>query len=146
MKTAGANIVQGVTIGVASGLILVLFVWVWNSYDQHRERQEQIDYLSATIQEHRLSIEEAEGFYHEALDREFNRDELRKAYLDSMYRRVLAILDGRASRLTFDEVHELRQVFFALERHPNWIPNDRGYRGLFNDLEAVEWLDLEPLQ
>ena len=146
MKTVGTNIVQGVTIGVTSGLILGLFVWAWNSYEHHRERQDQVRYLSATIREHRLSIEKAEGFYHEALDREFNRDELRKAHLDSLYHRVQAILDGRASRLTFDEAHGLRQVFFVLERHPNWIPNDRGYRGLFNDLDAIEWLDLEPLQ
>ena len=143
MKTLWANAAQGVAIGVASGLILTVFVGAWNTYDAHQERQEQIRFLAATIDGHRQSIEGAEGFYHEGTGREISQDEIKKAYLTSLYRQVQAILEGRASRLTFDEIRQVREVFFSLERHPNWIPNDKGYYSIFQDFAAIEWLELK---
>ena len=54
-------------------------------------------------------------------------------------------IKGRSSRLSFDEIHQVRLVFLDLEYRPDAVPTDEGYKELFEQLEALEWLDLTPL-
>ena len=72
------------------------------------------------------------------------KDDLRKQYLDEFHREIQQILWGRANRLSFDEIQQIKQPFKILERFPAWVPNDSGYEGIFGQFESVEWLGLKP--
>ena len=60
-----------------------------------------------------------------------------------MHGEIQAILLGRAKRLSFDEIREIKEVFFPVEQYPDWIPNDQGYEVIFGKLESIAWLRLK---
>ena len=143
-------ILQGIIIGVSvvliSGLILGLLKWIKNAPQAQLERREQIRHLAQTIEQAREDIYGATDldFTDHPIGRVIPRDELRKARLQALYQQLQEILVGRASRLKFDEIQEIKKAFKILEDFPNWIPNDQGYDGIFDTLASVEWLGLSP--
>ena len=144
------TLLEGVTIGASagliSGLILGLLSWLKSVIQGHTERREQIRHLARTIEQARDDIHDATDldFTNHPNGRFIPRDELRKARLVGLYQQVQLILLGRASRLKFDEIQQIKRTFKTLEDSPNWIPNDQGYDGVFGQLESVEWLGLRP--
>ena len=145
------NILQGVLIGVSSGVvsgvILGFVFWMTDFVDNRNEKRDQIQYLASEIAEYRELIYRAT-----ALDgtieatgkkRQVSKDDIRKAYYDSMRKEVDAILRERASSLTYDEIREVREVFYT-DLYPGVVLNDTGYGQIFGRLESIKWLNLPP--
>ena len=78
------------------------------------------------------------------IGRNIPRNEVQKSYLQWLHQQVQQILLGRASRLSFDEIQEIKQSFQTVELYPGWVPNDKGYDGIFGQLESITWLRLRP--
>ena len=125
---------------------LGLLNWLKSVFQDRIERREQVLHLRRTIERAKDEIYDASDldFTNSPIGRMVPRDEVRKARLQWLHQQVMQILLGRASRLNFDETQEIKQAFNMLELHPNWIPNDSGYDGIFNQLESAEWLGLTP--
>ena len=144
------KLLEGITIGASagliSGLILSLLYWLKSVIQSRIERREQIRHLARTIEQSRDMIFSASDLdlTDHPVGRMFPRDDIRKAQLQWLHLQVQQILLGRASRLGFDEIQQIRQGFNTVELYPNWVPNDKGYDGIFNQLESVEWLRLTP--
>ena len=144
------KLLEGITIGASagliSGLILGLLHWLKSVIQSRTERREQIRHLARTIEQSRDMIYSASDLdlTDHPVGRMFSRDDIRKTQLQWLHRQIQQILLGRASRLSFDEIQQIRQGFNTVELYPNWVPNDKGYDGIFNQLESVEWLRLTP--
>ena len=144
------TLLEGITIGASagliSGLILGLLHWLKSVIQGRHERREQIRHLAKTIEQSRDMIYSASDvdFTDHPIGRKFPRDEVRKAQFQWFHQQIQQILLGRSSRLSFDELQQVKQVFNAVELYPSWIPNDNGYDGIFNQLASVEWLRLHP--
>ena len=142
------TLLDGITIGASagliSGLLLGLFHWLRGLIQGRMERREQIRHLAKTIEKSRDLIYSASDidFTDHPIGQIFPRDDVRKAQLHWSHQQIQQILLGRATRLRFDEIQEIRQAFSTLELHPNWVPNDKGYEEIFNRLESVQWLRL----
>ena len=139
------KILEGIVIGVTSGIILSLFFWTTGRIENRIERRDQIRYLASVIETSRGLIYSAEtieitlGSKKQRLE----RDDIRKTYYDDMRRQVDSILQGRASRLSYDEINEVRNVFYT-DLYPTVVLNDKGYNNIFGKLESIEWLKLSP--
>jgi len=140
-------VVQGILVGVSSGIVLAILIGGWNAWRVHEERQGQIKFLALLIENYRIMIlgtSDVELRVDDSIVM-VQRDVVRKAYLDAFHKDVKEVLQGRSSRLSFDEIHQVRLVFLDLEYRPDAVPTDEGYEYLFEQLEALEWLDLTPL-
>ena len=144
------QLLEGVTIGASagliSGLLLGLLHWLRGVIQARTERREQIQHLARTIEQARDLIYSASDLdlTDHPVGRMFPRDEMRKAHLQGLHQQIQKILLGRASRMSFDEIQQIKQAFNVVELHPNWVPNDQGYDGIFNQLASTEWLRLNP--
>ena len=146
------TLLEGITIGASAGLISGLILgslhWLKSVIQSRTERREQVRHLARTIEQSRDTIYSASDLdlTDHPVGRMFPRDEVRKAQLQWLHQQIQQILLGRASRLSFDEIQQIKQAFNAVELYPNWVPNDKGYEGIFNQLESVGWLRLNPLR
>ena len=146
------TLLEGITIGASAGLISGLVLgslhWLKSVIQSRIERREQVRHLARTIEQSRDTIYSASDLdlTDHPVGRMFPRDEVRKAQLQWLHQQIQQILLGRASRLSFDEIQQIKQAFNAVELYPNWVPNDKGYEGIFNQLESVGWLQLNPLR
>ena len=142
------DITIGASAGLISGLILGSLHWLKSVIQSRTERREQVRHLARTIEQSRDTIYSASDLdlTDHPVGRMFPRDEVRKAQLQWLHQQIQQILLGRASRLSFDEIQQIKQAFNAVELYPNWVPNDKGYEGIFNQLESVGWLRLNPLR
>ena len=144
------TLLEGITIGASagliSGLILGLLHWLKSVIQGGRERRDQIRHLAKTIEQSRDAIYSVADLdlTDQQIGRKVPRDEVRKARFHWLHQQIQQILLGRSGRLSFDEIQQVKQVFYAFELYPNWIPNDDGYDGIFNQLASVEWLRLHP--
>ena len=69
----------------------------------------------------------------------FEKAEIQKAVFDEMTRRVAAVLDGRATRLSFDEAHSVKTIIVGFANlFPTVRLNDDAYWARFGELEALE--------
>ena len=141
------KILEGVGIGVSSGFILGLAFWLLDFVKIRSERRDQMEHLAKTIERFRGLIYCASELdmtlIHGSQQRRISKDEMRKAYFDDMRRQVEGILRGRASRLSFDEIWEVRGVFYT-DRYPTLLLNDKGYDQIFGKLEAIQSLHPPP--
>ena len=146
------TLLEGITIGASAGLISGLILgslhWLKSVIQSRTERREQVRHLARTIEQSRDTIYSASDLdlTDHPVGRMFPRDEVRKAQLQWLHQQIQQILLGRASHLSFDEIQQIKQAFNAVELYPNWVPNDKGYEGIFNQLESVGWLRLNPLR
>ena len=132
----------GASAGLISGLILGLLHWQKGVIQRSRERREQIQHLAKTLEQTRdliYSTSDVDLTDH-PIGRKIPRDEVRQAQLQWLYKQIQQMLLGRSSRLSFDEIQAVKSVFNTVELHPNWVPNDNGYYGIFTQLESLEWL------
>ncbi len=147
MDAIRSNVVQGIFVGVSSGIVLAIVIGGWNAWLVHEERQDQINFLALLIENYRTVILEASDV-ELMVDGSIvivHRDVARKTYLNAFHKDVEEVLRGRSSRLSFDEIYQVRLVFLHLEYQPEAVPTDEGYEDLFDQLEALEWLDITPL-
>ena len=127
------EILQGIVIGVCSGLILSLAFWANRRIERLIERRNQIRYLARVIASYRDKIYGAEILEVPmgGTNQQFSRDAVRKAYFDDMRSQVESILQGRASRLSYDEIDEIGGVFQHTDANPTIALNDKGYGKVF---------------
>lgn len=133
----------GVVSGTITGVILGIFFWVTGNIRLSVERRDQIRFLSSTIEGFRDQILSAEDIQATLGDQQvrYAKDDIRKAYFDDMRRNVESILQERASRISYDEIQDVRSVFFT-DLYPGVILNDSGYNSIFTKLEELKWLNL----
>ena len=132
------NILQGVLIGVSSGVIsgviLGFVFWMTDFVDNRNEKRDQIQYLAREIAEYRGLIYRAttlDGTIEATGEkRQVSKDDIRKAYYDSMRKEVDSIIRERASSLTYDEIREVREVFYT-DLYTGVVLNDTGYDQIF---------------
>ena len=141
-----ASVSEGMTVGVSAGLMLGLLHWLKSVVQARYERRGQIRHLARTIEHARDMIYTASDldFTEHPIGRRVSKDELRKAYLRELHRQIQQILSGRAGHLKFDEIQQVSQVFIVVELYPSWVPNERGYDGIFKQLTSIQWLKLQP--
>ena len=142
------NIGGGVVTGVTSGLILALFFWAKAYVDNYVARKDQIKFLSRLIEKFESLIFGINDEIHvQHFQQTFPRDQARQAYFDDLRRQLESALAGRSSRLTFDEIEELRVIFIGLhDVFPNFRPNEEWYSNTFQKARSVKWLKLTPNQ
>ena len=144
------TLLEGITIGASAGLISGLILgslhWLKSAIQSRIERREQVRHLASTIEQSRYMIYSASDldFTDHQIGRMIPRDEVRKAKLQWLHQQIQQILLRRASRLSFDEIQQIKQAFNAVELYPSWVPNEKGYDGIFNQLESIDWLSLNP--
>ena len=140
------NVVAGAVAGVIAGTILALSSCLLQEAQNRAERQDQIQTLAALISDYEnqiLSINEGSRFQLGDKVAEFTRDELRNAKYEYLKRRVDSLLDGRTSRLSYDEKQGIREAFSLSDLYPQAILSDGNYREMFAQLEALDWLGLK---
>ena len=138
-----AEIIEGIVIGVSSGIILSLFFGGKNYINKHVERRDQIKFLAQILVKNRDLIFNAKSMRHPLSGIEAKREEVRKAYFEDMRRQLESVLQNRASRLSYDEIKEVKDIFFT-DLFPDVVLNEKGYESIFNNLEAIKWLNLPP--
>ena len=148
MSDLPENLIVGTTTGVASGVILALFFWMRGRMSRFFERRDQIHHLRNLLVDYRSKILGAETIEAQ-LDGEtvkFEKAEVQKAAFDEMTRRLAAVLDGRVTRLSFDEANSVRTIIVDFANlFPTVRLNDDAYRVRFGELEALKWLKLPPM-
>ena len=146
------QLVMGVTIGATagliSGIILGLVNWAMGTIGRRFERRGQIRHIAATVEGIREKIFNATDLdlTNHPIGGIVPQQEVRKAHLTWLHQQVESILLGRASRLTYDEKQEVKQVFRVLDLHPEFIPNDREYRRFFDEFATIEWLGMTSMR
>ena len=145
---AKVDVVEGIVSGVAAGVVLAVFFWVIDQVKRHSERREQIQYLVTLIASHRERIYKPHYMPGDPVMTDIGKDVIRKVQFESMKKEINVSLDGRCSRLSFDEINKLRRIvndWSAItdkwdSTEPNWT--DKFCGNLFGEFEAIEWLDL----
>ena len=74
------KLLEGVVIGVSSGIMLSLFFWARDFVKRRIERRDQIRYLASLIANFRELIYSAETIHISAISQTLTRDEIRKAH------------------------------------------------------------------
>lgn len=148
MSDLPENLIVGTTTGVASGVILAVFFWMRGRMTRFFERRDQIRHLRNLLVDYRSKILGAETIETQLGGEtvKFEKADVQKAYFDELTRRVAAELDGRATRLSFDEAHSVKTVIVGFANlFPTVRLNDDAYRARFGELEALKWLKLPPM-
>ena len=137
--------VEGVGIGISSGLVLSAILALIQWLQSRIERRNQVQVLAGVIRDFRNQIYDAKSVdvTLEQSPKTFTKDALQHAYYGDMQRQVSQILAGRSSRLSFDEIGEVRSAFFTV-LYPGVILNEAGYDSVFGKFESIRWLNLEP--
>lgn len=140
------NIKAGAIAGIASGLILASIFWLKSCNDEHTERRDQVKYLSDLIAGFRTQIlDTKEDVFVPRTNQTLSRNNIRKVLYDDLRRQLESALAGRSSRLTYDEIREVHNVFIGLHKlYPKFIPNEEWYINTFQKAESINWLKLTP--
>ena len=97
-------------------------------------------YLARLIDDYRSRIYSAADF--EFRQQSATRDQMRKVHYDGMRRTVRSVLRERSSRLSYDEVTDVRNVFAPYDQYPTRVLSEEIYDSIFEQLDSIEWLGL----
>ena len=145
MNSIGEGVVVGVSAGIITSFIIGLFSWLkyWT------EKRNQRIHLVKTISHFRSAIYDAVAFEPtDDIPRPPTKRDVQKAHYNEFRRQMEAVLQGRSSRLSFDKVHSVRDVFFTdrfqLEKQSAMALGDEHYNKIFDALQSIRWLKLPP--
>lgn len=158
----GISVIEGLVSGVAAGLVLAAFFWAIDICRKASERKKQVRHLSSIISDHRKKMYKptlpidllkelaSDPFVMKVVSElAANTDVLRKGLFRSMKLQLIAALDGRCSRLTFDEIHQLRTLLETIDELLDMMPpsrerlwTDEFCGKLFDGIEGIKWLNL----
>lgn len=144
------SIVEGIVSGVATGIVLAIVFGVRQQVLIYRERKDQIQHLAILISTYR------ERMYRitypvpgiEPPSTDVGKDIFRKVTFEQMKKEINAALDGRCSRLSFDEIYELRRSINDWSsitdnwKEPKLQWTDVFCGNIFGALAAIKWLKL----
>ena len=138
------NIIEGCIIGISSGIVVSLFVWLMRFIDNFRARRKQIKRINDIIVEFRkriYSINKPFSFQ----GTPYSVDEQRKASFDDMTRQLYSAIDSGSPNLSYDEIQEIRTPFVPYtDLYPDVRPNIGAFKEMFKTLEKIQWLKLPP--
>lgn len=143
------EIVQGIVIGVASGLTLGGLAWLRNWF----VRWEQICYFRDLLIHGRKTLYSAQAL-NDGATPFVSRDMVRAHLYQEIRRNLTEALKGRASQLSFDEISSLASPLGL----PDWIlameedkqtkqkkvPPLKVYTMMFVEWEQLTWLEFPP--
>ena len=145
MNAIGEGVVVGVSAGIITSLIMGLFSWLkyW------KEKRNQRIHLVKTISHFRSEVYDAVALEpSNDIPRPPTKRDVQKAHYSEFRRQMESILQGRSSRLSFDEIQSVRDVFFTdrfpLEIQASMHLGDELYNKIFDDLQSLKWLKLPP--
>lgn len=148
MTVGWETAVEGVVVGVASGSILGGYFWLLDKRKRYVERHEQIRFLARLITTKRELMFRADNAFGKPESGIIATAAIHKAIYAGMKREVEAALDGRSSRLSFDETNEIRNALTEHANLPqeleerNFIVGGKAYNNMFRELESIDWLNL----
>ena len=140
---------EGVVVGVSAGLITSLIMGLFSLLKHGTERRNQRIHLFKTISHFRNEIYRAVALEPSGdLPSPPSKQDVQRALFNEFRRQLEVILQGRSSRLSFDEVHSVSDVFFT-DRFPPEIKvkmqlDDAHYNRIFDALQSIKWLKLPP--
>ena len=150
MDSIWTTIGIGAIQGVASGVILAGLFWLWGRLHRRFERREQIRYIAALIKYWRKRILTADKLRlpGSPMPKEDSliREDFRALFHKGFRIELDSALSQRCTRLTYDEVEQVREIFFR--RHE--LNPDTSYRRddhvtEFLEAESIKWLGLDPM-
>ena len=140
----------GAASGVASGLILAIFLGIWRKCQERRERQDQIEYIAELIHDGRRGVLFSDahlGLLNAMLGEEksVTEDQLSNLKYEQFKLDLSSALSGRCTRLTYDEIAQVRKIFLRdYELFPGHTFPREKLRNCFRKAESIQWLDLKP--
>lgn len=141
-----AGIIAGTIAGIVAGLVLAGFSEHNDRIDKREKRRDQVKYLSDLIAAFRTQIfDTKEDVFFPPTNQTLSRDNIRKARFDELRRELESALAERSSRLTYDEIRQVKNVFIGLHKlHPKLVPTAKWYIDTFRKAESINWLKLPP--
>lgn len=107
------QMIVGVVIGITVGLVLAVSAAIFTSWTRVNERREQIAFFHQLVGEMQ---EVCDGTSELKTDQvELTADTMRHFHLRSHARHLRRALDGRSTRLTFDEIYEVEDAHHDIE-------------------------------
>lgn len=148
MSIGWETAVEGLVVGVASGLVLSGFFCLMDKRKSLAERRDQIRYLARLIaseRENMLNLDNALGGESKADDE--GASITRRASYEAMRQRVEAALGGGSSRLSFDEINQVRSAlrdhtYLSKDLARRFLVGGKAYNIMFRELESIDWLKL----
>lgn len=142
------TIVTGALAGIAAGGVITWISSIRNKKHDSLQRKEQTDYISNLVVKYRNII----------LERKLSEDipvypmpetvevTLHRFYL-AFQRELESALSGRAKRLAFDEIEEIKKLFRIgpYQLIPNRGLSEYEYIEMFRKAESIEWLKIPPM-
>ncbi len=142
------NVIGGIVSGVAAGIVLSGFFWLIGEQRRRSERKEQIQYMASLIATYRERLYKPDWGVGPPIENEIGKNIFRKTMFEQMKDQINTALDGRCSRLSFDEINQLRRMINNLSSiTDNWSASELNWTDafcgkLFAWAESFEWLDL----
>jgi len=137
------KIMEGIIIGVSSGVIVSILLWGKHVIDIQWNRYKEIKRLRSIIEYSREEIYSATDM--DFQDRFISADEQRREKFDDMARQLNNAIDGGSKNLLYEETQRIKdELYLYTEQHPDVIPNLEAYNQLFGNLERLTWLELPP--
>ena len=141
------DIFQGIVIGVFIGVFSGLTLWLLElGKNRFWVRRDQIQYLHALIMKARKTIYSATDLSKPFRTEEVvSKHDVRVTLYRAMRRDLSAVLEGRASQLSFDEKASITSpcipIDWVTETH-NKLPPFQLYTTMFSEWEKQAWLNL----
>ena len=130
--------------GIAAGAFLTWCTSIQNKKRESLERKEQIDYILNLIMKYKPAILKLELFKGiPELQSTKSKDSIRHEIYHYFRKDIEASLSGRANRLTFDEIEEMKKLFRIgpYERIMNECLYEYEYIKIFQKAESIQWLN-----
>ena len=143
-----SGVATGLVSGIATGLVLAGFFWLISKFRRLSERKEKILYLAHLISTHRELMYKPAHPVGPPIETDTGKDIFRKVEFERMKSQLTIALDGRCSRLTFDEINQLRSIVNAWSyitdnwNHAQLNWTDVFCGNIFGELESIKWLNL----
>ena len=139
----GLPVTIGVVVLVLTAAVLFAVNRGYDGFRNDTERKDQIRYFAHLIEEARYDIYNTDAQkYSDGTPTSLQM--ARTFRYEQLQRDVRSALDGRASQLTYDEVHALESVFMS--GYPVWRGLDEPQIDwIFAYFESLEWLGLNPM-
>ena len=142
------SILTGAAGGIAAGAFLTWCTSIQKKKRESLERKEQIDYILNLVMKYKPAILKLELFegIPELQNRKSN-DSIRHEIYQYFRKDIEASLSGRAKRLTFDEIEEIKKLFRIgpYQLIPNKGLSEYEYIEMFRKAESIEWLNIPPM-
>lgn len=103
----------GVVIGITVGLVLAVSAAIYDTWTHANERREQLAFFHEIAEKMLEVCNDTEELKTKQVER--SADQMRHFHLRNHARHLRSALDGRATRLTFDEIYEVDEVHYYIK-------------------------------